>query len=215
MRRETRLNLWFLAIFLVLSLPGAVILFHKKLDPSASRMDQPDAVLNQVPYMTPPPVPPGVRWMLPPATDAWLAELTRQRAGTPMLSAVPPGPEWEPVISPDHVLQVMSMSPAGPSTRVGLLVWHGDWPDSVKDYQLGAQLGGTRSAGTVEAVDSIAIPPEVRKELVSLGYAHPPKQVRWLRASLPRKISPADRVTLTLANVMNPSQETSVSWTVQ
>ena len=39
MKRETRVNLIFLIAFLAISLPGAVILFRKKLEPNARRMD--------------------------------------------------------------------------------------------------------------------------------------------------------------------------------
>ena len=42
-------------------LPGAVILFRKKLDPTAHRLDQPDPVLRRLPYMSPLPAPPDMR----------------------------------------------------------------------------------------------------------------------------------------------------------
>jgi hypothetical protein len=69
-RRETRVNLIFLVAFLALSLPGAVILFRKKLDPGAPRMDQPDMMVTRLPYMAPLPAPTGVKWVVPDRTRA-------------------------------------------------------------------------------------------------------------------------------------------------
>lgn len=215
MKRETRLNLLFLVVFLVLSLPGAVILFRKKLDPAASRMDQPDAMLRQMPYMAPPPVPPGVRWMVPPATRAWLDELTRQKAGTPMASAVVGGPEWEPIISADHRLQVMSVVPGQDATTAALLVWHGATSTDPASYPLQVQIGSRDEQGTIASIEAVPIPANVRKELVSLGYAHPPTQVLWLRAHWPGDLAAGQTVHLDLMGSGNPPLRTGVEWVVK
>lgn len=200
MKRETRLNLWFLGIFLVVSLPGAVILFIKKLDPGASRMDQPDAVLTQLPYMSPPPAPPGTRWMVPPKTRQWLSDLTRQKTGGAMASAVAEGPEWEPVISADHLLQLMSHRRVGPKTEAySLLLWGERIP--AKASQLAVRLsmsGQTPTApGTVASAEALPIPADVRKELVQLGFDHPPTHVIWIETeSANLDLGPWRRITL-------------------
>jgi hypothetical protein len=214
-KRETRLNLIFLAVFLVLSLPGAVILFRKKLDPRASRMDQPDAVLRRMPFMAPPPVPPGVRWMVPPATRAWLEDLTRQKAGTPMASSVVGGPEWEPIISDDHRLQLMSTSAANDAAVAGLLLWHGATSTEASDYPVYAHFGSRVEKGTVESIEPVPIPADVRKELVSLGYTHPPKQVLWMRVRWPGDSASGQTMQLTLAGWSSPPLRSSVEWAVK
>jgi hypothetical protein len=214
-KRETRVNLWFLAVFLVLSLPGAVILFRKKLDPTASRMDQPDAVLSRMPFMAPPPVPPGVRWMVPTATRAWLAELTREKAGTAMASTVTGGPEWEPIISADHRLQVMSVSTANDATVAALLLWHGWTSTEASNYLVYADIGSREEQGTIESVEPVPIPPDVRKELVSLGYTHPPKQVLWMRARWPGALTNGQTVDLALTGWSSPPLRSLVEWDVK
>jgi hypothetical protein len=214
-KRETRLNLWFLAVFLVLSLPGAVILFRKKMDPSASRMDQPDAVLSRVAFMAPPPVPPGVRWMVPPRTRAWLEELTQQKAGTAMASTVVGGPEWEPIISDDHRLQVMSVATVKDATSAALVLWRGATSIEASSYRLDVSLGSRAEQGAVESVEPVPIPADVRKELVSLGYTHPPMQVLWIRAHWPGALANGQTVPLTLAGWSSPPLRSSVEWAVK
>lgn len=215
MKRETRVNLIFLVVFLALSLPGAVILFRKKLDPSASRMDQPDAVLSRVAFMAPPPVPPGVRWMVPPQTRAWLEELTQKRAGTPLASTVVGGPEWEPIISEDHRLQVMSVSTVKDATTAGLLLWRGATSIEASNYRLDVKFGSRAEQGTVESVEPVPIPENVRKELVGHGYTHPPHQVLWMRARWSGALVDGQTVQLTLAGWSSPPLRSSVEWAVK
>jgi hypothetical protein len=213
--RETRLNLWFLAIFLIISLPGAVILFIKKLDPSASRMDEPDAVRMQLPYMAPVPAPPEMRWMVPPVTHRWLTDLTQQKTGGPMASAVPPGPEWEPVISPDHRLQVMSVRAAGGTTHLALTVWDTPLSDDASRINPKFQANGHELPASIVRNGSIEIPAPIRYELVNLGFAHPPARIEWIDCEVKGPIEPNDHITLTLAGAKAPAAQSSVSWTVR
>jgi hypothetical protein len=200
LKRETRLNLWFLGIFLVVSLPGAVILFIKKLDPGASRMDTPDAVLAQLPYMAPTPAPPETRWMVPPKTRQWLADLTQQNTGGPMASAVAEGPEWEPVISSDHLLQLMSHRRIRPKTEAySLLLWGERMPANAAQMavRLSAPAKDEVFEGTVKSAHATAIPADVRKELVQLGFDHPPMRVLWIEIeSDHHDLGPWQRITL-------------------
>ena len=195
MRRETRVNLIFLAVFLVISLPGAVILVHKKLQPGAPRMDQPDVMVTRLPYMTPLPAPPGVKWIVPDQTQAWLQQVTKQRTGSAqVLSSAPPGPQWEPVISEDHLLQVIAATAMGDQTRVALVVWKGDLESSPSHYHVTIDS----SPAQVLEVSEIDLPPEVRRELVRLDYVRPPQRVMWLEISLPRKLVSGTKASLTM-----------------
>lgn len=215
MTRETRLNLWFLAIFLVISLPGAVILFIKKLDPAASRMDEPDAVQTQLPYMAPAPAPPETRWMVPPVTHRWLAELTQQKTGGPIVSAVPPGPEWEPVISADHHLQIMSVHAESGSIHLALIIWDSRSSDDPNRLKLSMHVGGRDLPTLAVRTESVEIPAPVRHELVNLGYAHPPAQVEWIACDAQGTIDPGAQAIIELTGAAGPAARTSVVWTIR
>jgi len=192
-RRETRLNLIFLVAFLAISLPGAVILFHKKLDPRARRMDQPDVMTDRLPYMTPLPVPPGVKWVVPDRTRAWLEELAKTKmGGLELLSASPAGPRWMPIISQDHLVQVMTAIEMPVSTRIGLLIWDASIEPSPGRFAVTVDAAPARVTG----INGVSVPQDVRGELVSLGLTKPPRVVYWLDVeSAPLRSAPA-RLTL-------------------
>jgi hypothetical protein len=193
-RRETRINLVFLTAFLILALPGAVILFVKKLDPTAHRLDQPDPILHHLPYMSPLPAPPDIKWVAPDRTQAWVRSLT---APVPTASAVPPGPQWEPVISPDHLLQLLAIVPRPADTfQLTLLLWS-DLPANAQSFTLAADDGTPRS--TVDSVQPRDLPPEVRRELVVAGFVRPPKTVLLLVVEV-HNLHPAPSHHLDLSN---------------
>ncbi|HEY8750851.1 MAG TPA: hypothetical protein VIM11_22900 [Tepidisphaeraceae bacterium] len=171
MRRENRLNLLFLAAFIVVALPGAVILFKKKLDPTAHRLDQPDPILNRLPYMVPPPAPAGIKWIVPDRTQAWVQSLT---APAPVASAKPPGPQWEPVISEDHRLQLLGVTVGDPS-HLTLLLWNGTVEPRADLFAV--TIDGAPGSAHVTSVKVIAIPPDARRELVMMGFVRPPVNV--------------------------------------
>lgn len=183
MTRETRLNLIFLTVFTLVSLPGAVILFYKKLDPASPRMDAPDAVNNRLPYMTPPPAPPEMKWIVPDGVRSWLPEL----AGGPVLSATPAGPDWEPVISADHAVQILRLRDTPTGTEISLLFWRAQ-TDPTKPPANSISLRMDDSAETLHVIDarSVPIPSDVRHELVRLGYERPPTDVLRVVALAPR-----------------------------
>lgn len=215
MTRETRLNLWFLAIFLIISLPGAVILFIKKLDPSASRMDEPDAVRMELPYMAPVPAPPETRWMVPPKTRQWLADLTRQKTGQPMTSAVPAGPEWEPVISADHRLQVMSVFVKKGRASLAVIVWNGLTSTGADRLKMSLRSSGHDLPAKIIQVEWIDVPEDVRHEWVSLGFDHPPKRIAWIEGRAEANLVPDSNAHLELTDSGSAAFRTSVSWTVR
>lgn len=216
MTRETRLNLWFLAIFLLISLPGAVILFIKKLDPSASRMDLPDAVHARLPFMAPVPAPPETRWIVPPQTHQWLSELTQQKTGgASLVSAIPPGPEWEPVISSDHRLQVMSVYQAGAVTHLAVVVWDGPSPANGRPLQFALRNNGRELPVSIVRADSVEIPAPIRHEWVDMGFARPPFRIEWVDCDVKAPMEANDQVTLTSTGTSSPAARSSVNWTVR
>src|SRR4051812_9783512 len=101
MSKETRFNLIFLAVFLGISLPGAVILFKKKSDPLAGRMSLPDSVRRRLPYMSPLHAPDVVTRYVPPITGEWVTRISRAQGGIDEIFLR----KWRPVISDDRVVQ--------------------------------------------------------------------------------------------------------------
>jgi hypothetical protein len=201
-KRETRANVIFLTVFLALCIPGATILFIKQLRPGAPRLAQPDAVLRQLPYMASLPVPPGTRWIVPGRTRDWLEEQRHARMGThAMLSANPPGPDWEPVISSDHKLQVVALINGPSTTSVDMILWDSKLRGNVELYSI--SIRGTSPPfppvlGRIEGVEQLTVPQEVRRELVDLGYTHPPTRVTRVRAEFQWKAVLDSKVRLSL-----------------
>jgi hypothetical protein len=169
-QRETRINLTFLVAFLVLVLPGAVILFRKKLDPTSHRLDQPDPILNRLPYMVPLSAPPDMQWIVPDLTQAWVKSLVSPR---PVLSAGPPGPRWEPVISDDHLLQILDVDIGPEMTRLTVLLWSGT--PQASDALFSAMIDGQGMSQRVANVKPVQLPHDVRRELVTKGFVRPPE----------------------------------------
>src|SRR2546421_11761872 len=109
-KRETRLNLWFLIAFMALSLPGGIILFRKKLNPEARPIFMTDEVERRLPYMAPGQTPPGVVRVVPPRTSEFLADLSKRREGRvqPIFENGAQGQRL-PLLSADRQLQAVSL----------------------------------------------------------------------------------------------------------
>src|SRR4051794_33309752 len=115
MKRETRANVIFLSLFLAVSLPGAVILFKKKMQPGAVPLGMPDFVRRRLPYMAPQVTPDDqVIRVIPPLTGTWVADLCRERAA----GAVQPRNGPLPVTSSDRVVQVTGLKEEGGRTTL-------------------------------------------------------------------------------------------------
>jgi len=184
-KRETRINLLFIGVFLAISVPGAVILFRKKLDPNAARMDQPDAVVAKLPYMAPPLSRPGVRWVVPPLTQDWLTTLNREHgANGPLLSSR--AGTWAPVISDDHVMQLIDLSGDSAGARASFVLW-GIPPGRSSGAAFSASTSGEAlDPGRVESVETIAVPEPLKRELMGMNEVKPPAQIVWVRVIFPK-----------------------------
>lgn len=215
MKRETRANWWFIVIFLLVSLPGAVILFIKKLDPSSARFDQPEEMLTSLPYMAPLPVPIGTKWIVPPRTLAWLRRLAKSHGASEVVSAVPPGPEWEPVISSDHVLQLMIIKQQPNYEGYALLIWDGSLPLEPAAYQATTEMPDRTVGGHVHLdvsnIESIFVPEDVRRELIGLGFVKPPARVVWIEVGRGYIFVPVKTITINCATALRPLHS-SVYW---
>lgn len=196
MKRETRANVLFLALFLAVSLPGAVILFKKKLDPDASRMGMPEFVRRRLPYMAPLPTPDSeVIRVIPPRTGAWVAELNRNEGGgLPVLMN-----GRVPVTSSDRIVQVTGLTDGPAATRVFLLIWEGGYGVDASQYRVVARSGGDSFPGRVIVARAIPMPTQVKRELMSGGYVKPSPEVVWLDVTFDAPLSAKRPLALELA----------------
>jgi hypothetical protein len=174
---ETRANLVFLVLFLLISLPGAAILFVKKLDPTARRMSLPEPVRKSLPYMDPMPVPPEVPRVVPPRTAAWVDAGARDTAGLPAAARVQTADGRSmPWMSRRRWFQVIGFDG---QQRLWLLLWA---PQLTRGGSVEVTAGtadGQRMM--VVPIHTIApIPREVRRELQDEGFVRPPEQVMWV-----------------------------------
>ncbi|MEL7239601.1 MAG: hypothetical protein AAGK78_12140, partial [Planctomycetota bacterium] len=114
MTKEVRNNVIFFALFMAISLPGAVMLFKKKLDPEAAPMYLPKPTPNEAAYMHPIEVPTRVARVMPAGVEAWTDGLTATYFAQlqPNLDALPP-------MSERRVVEVLAAS----ENEVGLLIW--------------------------------------------------------------------------------------------
>lgn len=174
MKRETRANLVFIAVFLCLTIPGAVILFRKKMDPAAPPMFMPDFVRRRLPYMASQLSPEMVTRYVPDLTGRWVSELSKQRAGTSQILMA----GREPLMSEDHLIQLVAMQQNGAdNTTLHFIVWDPACTSDPNRYTI------TPSAHITSAI-SIPMPLPVKKELMNAGVIEPPNAITWLTADV-------------------------------
>ena len=190
MTRETRANLIFLAIFLAISLPGAVLLVKKRSEPGAPAMSMPDYVRQRLPYMASQRTSDTVIRVVPELTGRWVETINRELGGGPAVLMN----GHVPLISDDRAVQVVSIS----KDAVFLFVWDED----ATVGKVWAESSGTRIDGPVALTQKLSVPEPVRKELMYAGVIKPPSQVRWVAIKFARDVE--DRRPL-LVYVSHPS----------
>jgi hypothetical protein len=180
--KETRANLLFLAIFLAISLPGGVILFKKKLDPSLPPSYMPERTRQALPYNSPEEAPDLKRYV-PDKTGTWVTSLARQHGYADVLIR-----DRLPVMLGERRWQLIGTHSDNNGTRADLLQWGSEQPGSTAEWS--ATQDQTDVQGKVDASQPLAIPEPVRKELVYGGYPKPPKEATWVSVLFPGLTSP-------------------------
>ena len=178
MTRETRFNLIFLAIFLAVSLPGAVMLVKKKMRPGATPapLSRPDPVRRELPYMAPQVTSDRVARYVPPLTRQWLIDIDRSRGGSGEILLR----DRQPVVSDDRSLQVFNVA----KSTITLILW-----EPIQDPVVEVD-----SQSVEKQLHWAEVPPAVRAELQDGGFVDPPKAIVWLRATLPAGITPSKSI---------------------
>jgi hypothetical protein len=196
-RRETKLNLLFLALFLAASLPGGVILFRKKLLPGARPIFMSDTIDRRVPYMSPGNPPPGYRRVIPPLTAQWLDQLVHERTGEPraLMNSDARGNN-QPILSDDHQLQLLSIRRTDNQTHLAVIDWNPAHAPDRAAITASLRSGQTLAPAAVQAIAQINLPPAVKTELINLGLMKVPASIAWIDISAAPAITESTELLL-------------------
>ena len=154
MKKETRNNVIFLGLFLLISVPGAVRLFIKKLDPEAKPMYLPDPTPHVAAYN----YPIGVATRVERVVPAEVADFTAR------VAALVPGErpaDGVPILTEDRLAEVLTVDAAG--RPMSLLVWR-------------AAREVVVEGGEVEVLPPVTVPAEAFLALRDTGWPVPPQQ---------------------------------------
>ena len=191
MTRETRLNLIFLGVLLAILTPGAVLLFHKKLQPTLKPMGEPEAVQREIAYMSPLQTPPGKTRVEPPQTARWIEGIVRERIGEARDLAErgrqivrPTDPDGLPLMSDRKSFQLVAAEPIESQVRLWLLLW--DDYDPAREEIWSVKLADAEQKFQIVATVPIEVPPIVREELGERGVTRPPHEVVWQELVIPK-----------------------------
>lgn len=190
MTKETRVNLLFLGIILAISLPGAVILFKKKLDPSVPPSYLPETTRTRLPYNMPMEAGDKERFV-PTLTGRWVEERAREHGLAEVVTR-----DGLPVMSEGRRAQLVGSVKADGGTDAAVLIWGDVTPETVHAV---ARQDGATITGAIKAIQILPLPEDVRKELVYAGFAKPPKVVSWCTISLPGLTDYEKSAVLTLS----------------
>jgi hypothetical protein len=192
MKRETRANLIFLTAFLTLTLPGAVILFKKKLDPRAPAMFMPDYVRRRLPYMAPQlsPAEQVVRFV-PDLTGQWVTQLNAQRGGAAQVLMS----GHRAITTDDHLIQVLSIGPA----TLNLIAWDDRYGTDLQRYSISITSGATTIPGQVRSAEKIPLPADIKRELMDAGVIRPPAAITFLTVEFAERLAKNDQFVLQIA----------------
>ncbi len=180
MTREAKFNLWFLLAFLLISLPGLVILVRKKMQPDARSMAEASYVRPSDTYNNPLPTrSKGVR-TVPPQTFAWVEDLAAEHLGHPPLRHVAAGGRREPVMSRQRRFELLDVQERDGHPVVILLAWQPDF-GAQRVNSLHASAPGLGSLAETH-IQPVAVPGHVIDELKDEGFVLPPARtaVVWL-----------------------------------
>jgi hypothetical protein len=191
MKRDTRANLIFLTAFLALTLPGAVILFKKKLDPRAPAMFMPDYVRRRLPYMAPQLSPEQVVRFVPDLTGQWVTQLNHEHGGGAQVLMN----GHQAITTDDHLIQVVSIAPG----ILNLVAWDDRYSADPQRYSISLMFGATTVAGQVQSAEKIPLPADIKRELMDAGVIRPPAAIAFLTLEFEGALAKNDQFVLQIA----------------
>jgi hypothetical protein len=149
-------------------------------------MGMPEFVRRRLPYMAPLATPDSeVMRVIPPLTGAWVEELNREQGGGAAVFMN----GRSPVTSDDRILQVTGITAGAGGTEFFLLAWEGGFGVEPSRYRVVAMGGGETLPGRVVAARAVAMPTQVKRELMAAGYIKPASEVVWLAVAFDAPVS--------------------------
>jgi hypothetical protein len=208
MRKETRVNLIFLAVFLGVSLPGAFILVKKKSDPLAGRMSLPDSVRRRLPYMSPLHAPgDAVTRYVPPLTGLWVSKVSREQGGVEEIFLR----KWRPVVSDDRIVQFIGARRAATDATLFFIAWDTPYKADASKYFVTAELGDHALPARVTAARPLELPRDARRELQNGGFVQVPAHVTWLEVTVADPLTAQSPLTLHISHAGAPAAASTVN----
>ena len=185
MKRETRVNLIFLSILLVLTLPGIVILTRRGYQSGGRDPAMRPMVRTEFAYMDPSP-PQGLPRVVPPGVGRFIQRTaSRLQTMQPGLRSIVDSPAAQPVMSDALNLQLLGYGPNGGKFRVALFGWNSRYAPLPELYEFTGTRGGETIRGEMREYEPQNLPIEIRSELQEYGYVVPPDSVLWFVVTFP------------------------------
>lgn len=195
MTKETRANLIFLTVIVVLTAPGLILFVIKHLDRPARGLEPPP-VRTRFAYMDRTPQIAGLSRVTPPATGRFVANVTRQVLSmqSGLQSLVGAG-RFDAVMSEQLYFQVVAVGASKGIYRVALIGWTEKLAPLPTLYTITGARGQATVPGSLVAYESRNMPLEIRKELQDYGYILPPSGVLWMIVEFPGE-APVERCAI-------------------
>lgn len=178
--KESRANLIFVVLFVLISIPGLIMLVRKKMDPERGPMWMPPAMYSGLVYIDTIDAPPNIKRFVPAQTAAWVRDLVREHFGVTAPPTITVDGEDQPVMSDDRLAQLIGLETRDGKTRIALLLWNlprESTPTSIQILHEDVALSDTKT-------ESIEVPQEIKRDLQESGIPAPPLHVQFVTATL-------------------------------
>ncbi|GIW76893.1 MAG: hypothetical protein KatS3mg104_1956 [Phycisphaerae bacterium] len=191
MRKETKANLVFALLLLILIAPGFFILMKKKLSGSTEPAHLPPLIPHEAAYIQPEPIPPRAPRVEPPEVRGWVMTLLHDQID-PNSRMVRDPLNDSPIVGNRYTTQLVYMN----HDKLVFLIWSDNVP-SVRVWVDGS------SELVTDSVTWIEIPKHIRHVLQKVGYIDPPQRIAWVQAKLPGILASGQRIKI----VYPPTEE--------
>jgi hypothetical protein len=184
MKRETRANLIFITIFLLVAIPGVFKLTMKAYNSGGRDPAMRRPVRGEWAYMDPTPQVRDLPRVVPPGIGrfVWRTADRLERMQPGYRSIVPPDGAM-PVMSERLGLQLLGTGSSGGSFHLGLLAWNSKYAPLPTQFTIVGQRGGVEVEGKLTAYEPMNLPVELRMDLQETGYIVPPDSLMWMIVS--------------------------------
>ncbi len=179
MQKETKHNLIFLVIVLLVVTPGMVKLFMNKLN-GGKPITMRDPVRRVAIYVDPMELPESMTRVVTPEAARWVKSLTPTGDNPTVRSETTPAPT-EAWVSQNRKFELLVVGSHPRGTQAYLLIWAPNTSPEEGALKTHWDLGEGKKGEAIQTrVQSYEVPPEVRKSFVDLGYSKPVKEVTLL-----------------------------------